>query len=476
MMRSKILNTAAVIGINILFCLFLTISILYLVASGMTGAYGILIILLLMISLLPILNNLQRLITAKLIVADSDDPFIQDVDSIINIENFDEMLKETFDRILSLMNARVGRLFFYNHRKSEFELFYQKSRKRELTNEIEIQSKSVLMEGINGPNDILIKGWLDPLNIRDNHLIEELKRLESEIVIPIYYQKTLMGLILIGEKKRFTEKEIRILRIFASKIAINVQNSFYFSNILTKKELEKEYELTYKLQKQFMPYTNLRSGRLNFQIYHRAASSVTREFYDVFPVDPESEEIRVSAYRIHGDIKETSILMPGVKALLQCFARLGYSPRESISVLAKIGTEKDVLLGDFSILHSLIRQDGTMVFCNTGYPSPFLYTKNSSEFLAVLGDGTGVRELKLSLGSGDILIIASKRLYKFISGSMDEFRGILDKNCSLSLDDIKMILVNKLADKAVEMENREDDDEDEEDRLMILIRMEEDAG
>jgi hypothetical protein len=372
------------------------------------------------------------------------------------------------------MNARVGRLFFYNHLKGEFELFYQKGRRRELPYDVEIENNSILMDGLNGPNDILIKGWLDPLNMRDMELINELERLDSEIVIPVYYHKTLMGLVLIGEKKKYTEKEIRLLRIFASKIAINVQNNFYFSNVLKRKEIEKEYELTYKLQKQFMPYANMRAGRLNIQAYHKAISSVTREFYDIFPVDPAPSEVRVSAYRIHGDIKETSILMPGVRALLQCFARLGYSPKKSITVLAKIGTEKDVLLGDFSILHISVMQDGTAAFCNTGYPSPFHYVKNSSEFFKIAGEGAGAREVKFSMGAGDMMLIASRRYYNMISEKADEYRGILEKNYSMSVEEIKTVLVNKLAEDSAAAQKREKDRE-EEDRLLIIIRFEEDA-
>ncbi len=474
-MRGRITNITAVIGMNILFAMFLCASVLFLFASGMAGAYALLIIVLLMISFIPILNHFQRLITTKIIVAESDDPFIQDVDSIINIENFDEMLKETFNRILGLMNARVGRLFFYNPGKGEFELLCQRSRKRDLTREIEIQNNSIIMDGIKGPNDILIKGWLDPLNMRDNNLIEELNRLDSEIVIPIYYQRDLMGLILIGEKKKYTEKEIRLLRIFASKIAINAQNSFYFSNILKRKEFEKEYELTYKLQKQFMPYTSLRAGRLNIQVYHKAVSALTREFYDVFPVSPDSSEIRVSAYRIHGDIKETSILMPGVKALLQCFARLGYTPRQSITVLGRIGTEKDVLLGDFTILHTSISQSGSMIFCNTGYPAPFLYNRTSSELVALFSGGAGFRDMQINLGQGDTLLIACKKYHKIISGSMDEYRRIIEKNYSLPVEDLKMVLVNRLSDHLAELKKQEEGGE-EEDRLLILIRVEGEAG
>jgi hypothetical protein len=219
-----------------------------------------------------------------------------------------------------------------------------------------------------------------------------------------------------------------------------------------------------------MPYTSLRAGRINIQIYHKAVSSATREFYDIFPVDPESDDIRVSAYRIHGDIKEISILMPGVRALLQCFARLGYSPREALTVLAKIGTEKDVLIGDFSILHSSVRKDGTFVYSNTGYPSPLLYVRSSSKFYSLQGENPAVKESREALEPGDMLIIACKNFFQFITGNIDEYRMILEKNYSLSLDNLKMIFVNKLAD---ERKKIEDSDEEAEDRLLILIRVEE---
>lgn len=472
-MKSRIYNIIIIIVLNLFFASLLSGVVLYLFSTGMSGFYAAIIILFLIISFLPVVNYLQGIINTILIPAD-EAMLIQAVDSVLNIERFDEMLKETFDRVLKLMNARVGRLIFYNVEKNEFQLYYQKDKKKGAEEKVEIEGDSVLLEGINDPNDILIKGWLDPLNRSDKKLIEELERLGAEIVIPIFYQKTFMGLILIGDKKRYNEKEIRLLRIFASKIAINVQNSFYFNNVLKRKELERELELTDRIQKQFMPDSRLHYGSIKIEVYHKILSSMAREFYDIFLTEKDSGIIRLSAYHVRGDIKETSILIPGVKALFQCLARLDYSPAEATAVLGKIGTEKDVLIGDFSILHSSIKQDGSFLYCNNGYPEPFIFRNASAEFHLMKGVDNFKKESCINLESNDLLVLAGSCCHKVISENIDEFRFVIEKNSMLPLEELKMILFNKMAED-VESEKEQKNEEEGliEDKLFILVRKEE---
>jgi hypothetical protein len=141
---------------------------------------------------------------------------------------------------------------------------------------------------------------------------------------------------MIGQKRGFSEREIKLLKIVAYKLAQLSVNSYYFSEIRKGMEVEKEYELINRIQKQFLPEPGFNSGRINIKVYHDTASSLTREFFDIFANEALPDDIRISAYRVSGDVKEISILMPGIQDMIQSYTRLGFSPRKTMSKLKNI--------------------------------------------------------------------------------------------------------------------------------------------
>ncbi len=472
-MRNKVFNILIFISINLFYATVLSLLAVFFFSKGMEGGYTFIFFALIVTSLFPIFNYFQGKIESALFPLSHDDVYAQIIDSILNIENFDELLKETFDQVLRLMYSRVGQLIFYNQASDEFELYYQKGKKQDNAINIDIDKNNILLQGIKGPNDILIKGWLDPVDEGDKELIIELDKLGADIVVPIYYKDTFLGLILIGEKRRFVEKEIRLIRIFASKIAIHVQNSFYFKRVLKRKELEKEYELTSKIQKQFLPKPNLKKGRISVDAYYKTAASVTREYYDIFTVDNVKEEVRISVYHIYGDIKEISILLPGVKALLQCFARLGYSPFDSINILGKIGVEKDLLIGDFAILHSSIWQDGCISYYNNGYSLPLIFKKATKVFRFLFEAQSAQGAYNMQIENGDLLFITCESFHNLIIRNIVEYQEIISKNFSLPIGDLKKVIVDSLIEKEKQETDRREKRQDEDDKLLVLIKLEE---
>ena len=135
--------------------------------------------------------------------------------------------------------------------------------------------------------------------------------------MPIYYHRMFLGLIVTGgQRRRFSPGEIRLLKIFASKIAILSVNRFFLDEIVRKRELEKEYELAARVQKKFLPPAGGVMGRFELRVYHETASLMIRNF-TIFSKTMPEDDIRVSAYRIKGNIAGTSILMPGVQSVLQ---------------------------------------------------------------------------------------------------------------------------------------------------------------
>ena len=462
-MKNRVVNIILKYGLDITFVLVLLIISGVLFRPLVGNYFFIIFLILLIVSIMPIASYFHDIIDSIVSPIIYEELFIQTVDSILNIESFDEMLKSTFDRILDLIHVKSGLLIFYFHDKNEFNIFYRRDKKRKVIRKARIENNNILFRVINGPDDIIIKNKLNKSIHFEKTIISEMEKLNGEVVIPIYYHDMFLGLIVIGDRKRrFSNREMRLLKVFASRIAILSVNSFFFNELLKKKEVEKEYEIASKIQKRFLPDADARIGRIAVKVFHETASLMTREFYDIFINDLIEDDVRISAYRLLGNITGTSIYMPGIQALLQSFSRLGLPPSRGVMKLQKIIREGDIIQEDISIFHSSIKQNGEFTFCNNNYQSPLIY-RRSSKLLKQIENGKRGATNRLKIQHGDVLVIACKSFFNIIRSDVKRFSEIAAHNAS-SLNRMSSALVKNLSARAAE---------DDEDKLLILLSVEE---
>ncbi|MDY6968517.1 MAG: hypothetical protein SVR08_07690 [Spirochaetota bacterium] len=487
MLRNRIIYIILVTCMDIFFVLlFLIIGLLF-INMGLSEIFFIAFFILFIIGLLPILSFIHKIIGSYISPFRFEDRYVETVDSILNVEFFDEMLKTTFDQILELLSAKSGLLIFYNHKKSEFDIFFHKNKRRKIIRGANIEVNK-LYYLFNGPDDVIVKNKLDPSVYFIREIRKDIEKLKGEILVPIYYQETFLGLVVICERHRLfpisrktsmnlfrkfflapviglSEKdEVRLLKIFASRIAILSANSFYFHQILEKKELEKEYGLASKTLNKFLPKTDLRIGRVNIAVYNNSSSIMARGFYDLLVNDSYEDEIRISAYCIHSDMKGSSVLMPGVKSTIQTFARLGFSPFDVVSRLKNIIIKREMLDAELMIFHGLIRQNGDFIFHNSKYPMPLIF-KKSLKLLYPLQERWVESVDRIILENGDIIIIICQDLYDNIRNNILEYSEVINRNSQAPLDEVRSAIVDILEDS-------EDIDMTDKDQLFILLRVE----
>jgi hypothetical protein len=162
--------------------------------------------------------------------------------------------------------------------------------------------------------------------------------------------------------------------------------------------------------------------------------------------------------------------MPGVQAILQSFARLGYSPRKTITRLKKYVKEQDVLIGDLMIFHSSIKQSGEFTCYFSNYPAPLYFQKSSGKLINPSGKGSGLKYIKIKLNPGDIIIAQCSKYYEILKSNLSYYQKIIIKNNSLHLEEIRNILVKSLNDSQRPVKTAHN--EKDEDQLLILIGME----
>ncbi len=465
---NKIINLTIISCFNFIFILIIYFILDFLFPLITESKYFLFFIILIIFSLLPILNFLLDKFDSVINPSGYNEIYAKTVESVLNIESFDEILLNIFGLVIKLLKAEIGNIIYYRDDKDVIDIEYYNNETHLVFRREKSESDNILLRHIKGPDDIIVSA--KKTSGRNKDIIRALDMLRVDLVVPIFYNNKISGIIAIGGKKGFSEREIKLLKIIAFKLALLSSNSYYFKEIRKRREVEKEYELTNKIQKQFLPVPSLKSGRIAIEAHHHIASSFAREFYDIFINNALPDDIRISAYHFFGDVKETSIFMPGVQAILQSFARLGYSPRKTITKLKKFVKEQDVLIGDLMIFHSSIKQSGEFICYCSNYPSPFYYQKSSGKLIGPAVKDGGLKYIKIKMNPGDIIIAQCSNYYEIFKLNIEQFQRIIRKNDSLPLKEIRNILVKMLNDyyKMNKIKNIEHYKEGE-DQLLILI-------
>lgn len=457
-MNNQQINKILTYSLDLLLAMVL-ILIMLLFQKYLTGINIMIIGIILTISILPIHNYLHDQINSIISPVVYDELYVQTAESILNFEQFDEVLKTTFDKIMHLTNVASGFLVFYYNESSEFKIFYQKNKRRKTIRKARIDSSNIILKVINCSDDIIVKSKLDNSIHFEKSIIEEMDKLGCEVVIPIYYHDIFLGLIFLGERKRkFPDREMRLLKIFASRIAILSVNSYFFNELLKKKEIEKEYEIASKTQRKFLPKTEMLCNRIQIKVFHNTTSLMTREFYDIFVNEKYHDDIRISAYQLQGNITGTSIYMPAIQSLLHSYSRLGFKTSRVISKLKGAIKERDLMDEDITIIHLSLSQSGKLTYCNSYYQSPLIYRNKDQKLRSVREKRKGANT-HIQLETGDVLILACESYYKKLTGQITESGALIKKNKS-SLKKMHQTLLTKII---------KDDEDEQNDQLLITL-------
>ncbi len=456
-MRNRIKNIALSYGTDMLIVLAAFAAALPFLSIEMANARFILFFFILWLAFLPLINFLHDAIDSRISPIHYDDIFAKTVDAVLNMKSLDDILKETFVQILDFIHVSSGMLIFYYPDRDEYSIFYQKDRRRKMIRNARVENNNAIFRALKGPDDILIKSKLSGSTEFEYVLIREMERLHAETIVPIFFRDTFLGAIVTGKRNRkFSMREIALLKIFASKIAILSINNYFLNELVKKKEIEKEYELASTIHNRFLPEHDIKIEPFEIRVHHRTKSLSTREFFDVFEDRKEAGRVHIAAYSLRGDIAGTSIYMPGIQAHIHSISRLGKSPKTTIARLIKSVSERDIIDEDPAILIGTITSRGSFTYCCDKYPAPFVYQNGKKDLIAL--PGAAKTEYTVMLSSGDIILLCSSNIHQAIEKDPVRFYSLIRDNKDAVLSKTRSALVKALPRT------------EEDDTLLFLVR------
>ena len=285
--------------------------------------------------------------------------------SIASTLNIDELADEILFRMISLTNARRAAL--YLHEESRFRL-YRSFEDLEVSDAI-----------------------LDRLLVEERPLTSD----QTLVAVPIRGNNAVIGVLAAADRETrdgglgaFEENDLRLLSLFASQVAIALENARLHREALAKQAMERELELAATIQRDILPKAIPEMPGLQIAALSRPAKQVGGDYHAFFERDGVMSMIVAD---VSGKSMPAALLVSALHAVVQLLFAEG---RE----LGEIATELNKHIHRWSaenkfvtmIMVTIDRDNEALEFVNAGHNPAYVISGDRIEQLRSHGLPIGI--------------------------------------------------------------------------------------
>jgi serine phosphatase RsbU (regulator of sigma subunit) len=264
--------------------------------------------------------------------------------------------------------------------------------------------------------------------------------LESEgfraaAIVPLVAGDESIGTLVIDSRRprRFTETEVRLLRLMANQAAIAIENARLQLEEIQRQRMEEELDVARKIQLSMLPAETPQIPGWQFATYFEAARQVGGDFYDFFQLPGEAGRWGVVMADVSDKGVPAALYMALSRTTIRNIALRGRNPAEVLSFANRFLQEDsraDMLLTAF--YGELDTRDGRLTYANAGHNPPLWWHFSDSGAAEFAGVSTrcpllGVfLELEVPietivLAPGDVLVMYTDGITEAINDNYEEF-------------------------------------------------------
>lgn len=342
----------------------------------------------------------------------------------------------------------------YQGKSSSMEIFDDSSRR---------EIKSNIAE-INIHESILSCAWInDSYDIIDKERIETEDRFASvkniylpwaneqaiELLVPIIFQKTVVGLLGLGSKENlqpYMEKDKQLLRKLGWETGVTFFNAMHYKDVLEKERLEDEVKMGQKIQMDLMPHGTPNVIDLDIAGYMHPAKEIGGDYFD-FIARPYNNEFAFVIGDVAGKGVAAGIVMSMLKMAVNTLSQQMFGPKEILSI-TNISLYQQVRGEKFaSVLYFLWHpQERRLIYSSAGHEHILVYRSKEKRVEAIKSGGIVLgmlpevsellEETSLALDHGDKILLYTDGVTdaKNEQGEryeLNRLREMFQKYCSL---------------------------------------------
>lgn len=235
-----------------------------------------------------------------------------------------------------------------------------------------------------------------------------------ELIVPMLFQGTSRGLVLLGKrinKLPYSEDDIEFVSSLASLATVSLENRKLFLDALEKERLEEELEIAKEIQQQLLPGKLPNLANFEMAAFNVSSKQVGGDYYDVIPLDDSKYVVAIAD--VSGKGVPAALLMANLQAFLKSICKQGMSINKATNIINNLVAE-NTTHGRFITFFWGILNDAkkTINYVNAGHNPPLLIRDNQITKLNKGGIILGVMKStepylneEIELKSGDVLVL-----------------------------------------------------------------------
>jgi len=299
---------------------------------------------------------------------------------------------------------------------------------------------------------------------------------KAAAMVPLIANDVAIGALVIDSRtrRRFSEVEVRFLRLMANTAALAIEKARLHHQELQRQRIEEELEVSRSIQMSMLPAEPPRVDGWQFAAYFEAARQVGGDFYDLFPLPGEPGRLAVVIADVSDKGVPAALFMTLSRTTIRNIALRGRAPAEVLSWANRYiqeDSQADMFLSAFYA--ELNTNNGQLTYANAGHNPPFLWRKAESRFyrlppsspiLGVLPD-LDVTVSTMHLEVGDVLILYTDGISEAMNPDFDEFgiprfeesmRKLLVEHPDMNMADFRTAIADSVHDFAGDMVQSDD--------------------
>lgn len=254
----------------------------------------------------------------------------------------------------------------------------------------------------------------------------------SAAIMPLVTQGRSIGTLVIDtrELRRFSETEVRFLRLMANQAALAIEKARLQREEIRRYRMEEELNVGRQIQLSMLPKTFPTAPGWEFAAVYEAANQVGGDFYDIFQLPGEAGRLGVVIADVSDKGVPAALFMALSRTTLRNQALRGRSPAEALVLTNRYIQEdsrSDMFLSAFyGVLET---RNGRFIFSNAGHNWPLWRRAADGRVQPlttagiVLGvlDEIELGQREVDLQPGDCLVLYTDGLTEALNEAEEEF-------------------------------------------------------
>jgi|HubBroStandDraft_6_1064221.scaffolds.fasta_scaffold38119_1 sigma-B regulation protein RsbU (phosphoserine phosphatase) len=251
----------------------------------------------------------------------------------------------------------------------------------------------------------------------------------------------------------------QVIRAFAAHAATALERADLVADAKLSHELQLAVNMGRRIQQSFLPRRLPEIPGYEVGAWWRPAELVSGDYYDIVPLKDGRLGLVVADVSGHG--VGPSLLMASVRAMVHVLTRRRTEPGEIVPLLAET-ISPDLDGGTFLtlLMAALDPHTHELTYVNAGHGPAIVFHRETLTFqtlkstslpLGFMSDFSPLPGLKLTMGPGDLLILATDGLIELLNDAREMFgrrrlEQLVRQNCTLAAPDLVMAIQDAIAE------------------------------